>query len=119
MSPDIVAALHPPRLPAAFTAPQWQDFLSAFGIGLLLAALILTVAAPALHRRPRAPRLADRLRATGSLPRQERMVSLARLLAETGGTLPEDQRAALYSGQGDNPEMIEGLIRQAGARRAR
>lgn len=119
MTPDIVAALHPPRLPADFTAPVWQDFLSAFGLGLILAALILTLATPALHRRPRAPRMADRIRAVSGLPVQDRLVALARLLAEAGGQLPEDQRAALYSGQGGDPARIEDLIRQAGGRRVR
>jgi hypothetical protein len=119
MTHDIVAALHPPRLPAEFTTPVWQDFLSAFGVGLLLAALILTIAAPALHRRPRALRMSDRLSAAATMPLQERMAALAQLLAEAGGTLPEDQRTALYSGHGADPEMIEGLVRQAGARRSR
>lgn len=117
MTPDIVAALHPPRLPADFTAPVWQDFLAAFGLGLMLAALILTVVGPILRRKVRAPRLADRLGAAVQLPQAERLAALARLLSEVGGRLPDDQRAALYSGEGDDPERVAQLVRQAGGRR--
>ena len=36
-TPEIVAQLHPPRLPEAFAALHWGDVLAGFGLGLLLA----------------------------------------------------------------------------------
>lgn len=117
MTPDIVAALHAPRLPDYFTAPTGSDFLAAFGIGLILAVVIVTLAAPALHRRPRAVSLADRLKAAADLPPQERALTLVRLIVQRGGTVPQDQRAALYSRAGGDPASLEALLRRGGGRR--
>ena len=116
MTPDVVSQLHPPRLPEAFTALGLHDLLEAFGLGLLLAALVLTLAAPLLTRRPRRPRATERIAAARRLPPEERLLALARLLAERGGALPDDQRTALYAGKGD-PDRIEALILKAGGRR--
>lgn len=110
MTPEIVASLHPPRLPEAFAAPGWDDLLAAFGLGLLLAALVLAVAMPALRRRPRPPRTRERIALAATLPAPERLLALARLLAERGGELPADQRQALYRGQAGDPARIEALI---------
>lgn len=118
MSPDLLASLHPPRLPESFAAAGWDDFLAAFGLGLLLAALVVALAMPALRRRPRRPRVAERIAAAAKLPAPERLLALSRLLAERGGALPADQRAALYRGEGGDPARIEALIlgRKRGAR---
>lgn len=110
MTPDIVASLHPPRLPETFAAPVWGDFLAAFGIGLLLAALVLVIAMPALRRRPRRLRPEDRIAAAARLPAPERLLMLARLLAERGLELPADQRAALYRGDPGDPARLEALL---------
>ena len=108
-TPGIVAQLHPPRLPEAFAALHWGDVLAGFGLGLLLAWGLLILLGPMLRRRPRAIRLPERVAATRGLPAQDRLLALARILSETGGTLPAEQRAALYSGTAD-PEALERLI---------
>ena len=110
MTPDIVSNLHPPRLPEAFAAQGWDDLLAAFGLGLLLAALVLAIAMPALRRRPRPLRIRERIALAARLPGPERLLALAQLLAERGGELPEDQRQALYRGQAGDPARIEALI---------
>lgn len=106
---DLVASLHPPRLPEAFTAPHWGDFLAAFGLGLLAAALILLLIGPALHRRPSPPGLKALATAARNLPTAERLLVLTRLLRESGRDLPEDLRQALYAGRAD-PARIEALV---------
>lgn len=110
MTPAIVADLHPPRLPETFAGLGWPDLLAALGIGLMLAALVVTLAAPLLHRRPHRVAPRARIAAAAQLPPAERLLALAQLLHARGGTLPEDQRAALYSGQGGDPARIEALI---------
>ncbi|MFT4151844.1 MAG: hypothetical protein QM656_16705 [Paracoccaceae bacterium] len=115
MTPEVVAQLHPPRLPQAFTALGPADLLAAFGAGLVLAALVLVVAAPLLRRRPRRLRPAERIAAAATLPPQDRQLALLRLLAEGGGTLPDDLRAAVYAGRAD-PARIEALILGGGRR---
>ncbi|MBV0892111.1 hypothetical protein KTN05_09630 [Paracoccus sp. Z118] len=116
MTPEIVGALHDPRLPEAFTRLTIWDLLLALGLGLLLAALVLTLAAPLLSRRVRRPSLSGRLGHAASLPEGERLLALARIARERGVALPDEARAALYSGQCADPAWIEALIR-AGARR--
>lgn len=111
MTAGIVADLHPPRLPEAFAALHAGDLLAAFGLGLLAAVLLLTLAAPLLRRRPPRPRLSARIDAAAGLPPAARLLALARIVAERGGTLPEDLRAGLYTGEAD-PARIEALIRR-------
>lgn len=121
MSEDLIRALHPPRLPETFAAPGYADFLAAFGLGLLLAALILTLAMPFLRRRTPAPGWRARLAEAELLPAPERNIALAGILRDRGQSLPPEIAGALYSRQGVAPEEIEALIRQAGrsARRAK
>ena len=116
MTADVVAQLYPPRLPESFTALSLFDLVAAFGAGLVLATLVLTIAGPMLRRRPRPPRTAERVAATRTLPAEERLLALTRLLAEAGGTLPDDQRAALYAGGPGAPDRIEAMIPNAGRR---
>ncbi|WP_299359873.1 hypothetical protein [uncultured Paracoccus sp.] len=111
MSIEIVDALHGPRLPEAFTQLTIWDVALALGLGLLLAALILTVAAPLLSRRPARPVLSDQLRRAASLPAQERLLALARLAGDRGVALPDDIKAALYRRGGTDPTRLEDLIR--------
>ena len=113
MIPDIVTAMHHPRLPEPFTAIGWDDLLSMFGLGLLLAVAVLTLFAPILRKRVPPPSLSSRIKAAADLPEQERLLALARLLGERGGSLPEDLRHALYTGQNPDPAKIEALIRSA------
>lgn len=113
--PEMVAMLHPARLPEAFTAPGWDDFLSAFGIGLVAAAALLTLIMPALHRRVRPPSWHSRLAAIARMPPAEGDLARLRLLAEAGVALPPDQRAALYAGRLD-PAALDDLLRRAGRR---
>ena len=116
MTPDIVGALHAPRLPEAFTRLTVWDVMLALGLGLLLAALVLTLAAPLLSRRVRRPSLSGRISDAASLPEGERLLALARIARERGVTLPDETRAALYVGREADPARIEALIR-SGARR--
>lgn len=114
MTPDIVASLHPPRLPEAFTTPGWDDMLAAFGFGLILAALVLIVIAPMLRQRTPRPPLSARIAAAEALPAEERLLALTRLLSERGGALPADQRDALYAGGGGDPARVTALILATG-----
>ena len=69
VDPAIVAALHPPRLPAAFIGTGWQDLLAAFGLGLLLAAPSPSrCSRPLLRPRVRRAGLAARLVRLEALP---------------------------------------------------
>jgi hypothetical protein len=115
MIPEIVAELHPPRLPAEFTAPGWPDLLAAFGLGLILASLAAALVAPMLRPRPRRETTAAALARLRTLPPEERLLGQLRLLAATGTPLPDDLRAALYSPSPPDPDRLDALIR--GARR--
>ncbi len=110
MTPEVVLQLHPPRLPEAFATLGPADLATAFGAGLVLSALVLTVAAPLLRRRPARPALSARIAAARILPPEERLLALTQLLAERGVVLPGDQRRALYTGAAD-PARLEALIR--------
>lgn len=114
MSADLAAALHGPRLPEAFARLSAVDLLAAFGLGLMISALILWLFAPLLIRRPRRASLRQRLAWMASLPTEQRMLALARLAAERGVTLPEEQRQALYSGRGADPGALERAISRKG-----
>ena len=96
MNPDVIAGLHPPRLPATVVATHWQDLLAAFGLGLLVAALLAFLLAPLLRPRPRRESLRRRLDRLAALPPEDRLLGQLRLLAETGTPLPDDLRAELY-----------------------
>src|SRR5690606_12744710 len=98
MKEDLIKALHPPRLPEAYATLGALDLLAAFGIGLLLAALILTLIAPLLQRRPRNPSLSARIEKTRGLPPSERLLALARLLSARGGAIPDEMKPLLYRG---------------------
>lgn len=111
MTENLARALHPPRLPEAFAAPGIGDFLAAFGLGLIFATLILTLAMPALRRRQPVQSLRSQLAKAATLPAQERSLALARIAATTGRPLPPDLQQALYSRAGADPARIEALIR--------
>lgn len=111
MTPDVVADLHPPRLPAAFIDTGWQDLLAAFGLGLVLAALAFALLAPLLKPRPRRESVATRLDRLAALPPGDRLVGQLRLAAETGTALPGDVRAALYGPTPPDPARLDALIR--------
>jgi hypothetical protein len=110
-APSIVAELHPPRLPAEFIATGWQDVLAAFGLGLLLAALVLAVLGPLLRPRPRRESHAARLARLEALPPSERLLGQLALLRERGTPLPDDLRAALYGPTPLDPGRLDALVR--------
>lgn len=110
MTEDLVAALHPPRLPEEFAALGWDDLLAAFGIGMLVAALILLLIGPLLVRRPRLPRLAARIAALEALSPHEHLLALARLQAERGGAVPPELRAGLYAREPADPAALAAAI---------
>ncbi|MBK4218188.1 hypothetical protein JJJ17_19850 [Paracoccus caeni] len=112
MNPDLLRSLHPPRLPEAFAGWNVADLLAAFGVGLLLAALVLTILSPMLRRRVPLPGIAERISAAADLPPQERELALVRLLAERGGTLTKEQRQRIYTGKGGDPAALEAQIRR-------
>jgi hypothetical protein len=108
--PPIVAELHPPRLPAAFTDTGWQDLLAAFGLGLLLAALAFALFRPLLSPRPRRETLAARLGRLEALPPSDRLLGQLALLREQRVTLPDDLRAALYTPEPPDPARLDDLL---------
>ena len=110
VDPDIVAALHPPRLPAAFIGTGWQDLLAAFGLGLLLATLAFALLAPLLRPRVRRASLATRIVRLEALPPGDRLVGQLVLLRERGTPLPDDLRAALYGPTPPDPARLDDLI---------
>lgn len=110
MNADLVSQLHPPRLPVAFTQLGWPDLLAGFGVGLVLAALVILLATPFLNSRPRPKSLARRLEDIRALPPPQRLQELARLHADQGRTLPDDLRHALYAASPDRPDQIADQI---------
>ncbi|MEZ5797747.1 MAG: hypothetical protein R3D63_09925 [Paracoccaceae bacterium] len=113
---ELVAQLHGPRLPEGYAAMGWDDVLAAVGLGLVLAAAVLAVLGPVLRPRARPARRGAQIAEAARLPPQDRLLALARLLHDLGGTLPEDQRAALYAGLPGDPARVEALILAAGWR---
>lgn len=106
----LIAQLHPPRLPAEATALAPGDLLAAFGLGLLLAALLAALAGPLLARRPHRETTPERLRHLAGLPPGDRLVEQLRLLADQGTRLPDDVRAALYGRTPPDPARLDALI---------
>lgn len=114
MTPEIVAVLHPPRLPGDFAAAGWADLLAAFGLGLLLAAGIAALLGPALRPRPARPTAAAEIARLRALPSQDRLLGLLRLAASRGVALPADLRAQIYGPTPPDPRRIEALLRGEG-----
>lgn len=114
MTPEIIADLNPPRLPAEFIATGWQDLLAAFGLGLVVAALAAALIGPLLRPRPRRQRIADRLAQLRSLPPDERLIGQLRLMEATGAPLPESMRVALYGRTPPDPAALDDLVRRKG-----
>lgn len=114
MSADVVAHLHPPRLPEAFTQGTAADYLLAFGIGLALAALLIGFLAPALQRRAPRPSRAQTLAEARALPSGAAMLALADLAQRRGIALTAEERAALYS---ENPGAAAEALAQRLQRR--
>lgn len=118
MNQDLIASLHPPRLPESFAALGIYDLLAAFGFGLMLAALLLAICTPLLRRRIRKPGINERLRAAAVLPPQERALQLTRLLKERGGTLSQREQSQLYTGESLDLTALEKRVRHARRGRA-
>jgi len=109
---EIVPLLHPPRLPESFTAGGSADLLLAFGLGLLLAGVIVMLASPLLVTRPRSRPLRAHLADLDRLPAIDRLHGLALLAHERGIALTEAERAALYGGGA----MVDDAVASLGAR---
>lgn len=96
---EVVATLHPVRLPADFARLGWQDGLAALSLGILAGLILLILVRPLLTRKPD-PRAALRaeLARIRTLPAQERLFRQAALLARVSDAVPraEDWRQALY-----------------------
>lgn len=121
MTPEeLVSRLAPVRVPADFARFGLQDALAAVALGLL-AGVVLSVLLRALTA-PRARTVADvraRIAAMTHLPPQARMVALAGLLRDMGGTVPSAMSNALYDPNATtDPAPLEEAV-LAAARRAR
>jgi hypothetical protein len=102
----LLAALAPPRLPAALSALSVAEYLALLGIGLALGALVVAALRPLT--RARAPR--QRLAALRALPVPVRMLALARRL----GHLPPALRPAAYgAAEPPSDRRIERIARRA------
>jgi hypothetical protein len=108
---DLIAALPDGRLPPGLTALGPLDLLALFGAGLVAAGLLSLLIAPFLGRRPSRKAL---IRATRTLPPQERLLAVARIL----GHLPEVLRPAAYGREEPPPgKTIERIaLNSRGAR---
>lgn len=113
MNQDLIQTLNPPRLPADFVRTGAADLLAAFGIGLLIAAVLVFVLAPLLQRRPPRRRSTEVLRELRAMPAPERLIAAARLLAERGLALPETYSAALYRNAPYDTQALERLVAEA------
>ena len=121
MTPEeLVSRLAPVRVPADFARFGLQDALVAVALGLL-AGVVLSVLLRALTA-PRTRTVEDvraRSAAMTHLPPQERMVALAGLLRDMGGTVPSAMSNALYDPNATtDPAPLEEAV-LAAARRAR
>lgn len=80
---EIVAQLHPPRLPVNFSEVTWQDACGAFGIGVLIGIVIYAVLRLLLTRRESfADRAEKDLKSWRDLPGPERHYRQTRLWVE-------------------------------------
>lgn len=86
---DVIAALPGGRLPPDLMTLHFADMLALFGSGLVLAVLAAVLFMPFVRRRPSTR---AQIRATRSLPPEERLLEIARIL----GRLPEGLRRAAY-----------------------
>lgn len=98
---ELIAALPDGRLPPELMTLYPADLLVIFGAGLILSALMSLMLRPFVARRPSRKSL---IRATRSLPPEERLLAIARIL----GQLPEELRPAAYkTGPMPTDESIE------------
>ena len=118
MSAEVAAKLHPPRFPESFTGIGPADLLLAFGLGLLLAALLLMLLRPVMRGRKHAEPWHQRLQTAADLPPSEAMPRLAALAQERGLSLTMSESDALY--RSPSPEVATALaqrLKQHGGRR--
>ncbi|MBD1547591.1 hypothetical protein [Roseibium aggregatum] len=86
---ELIAALPDGRLPPDLMTLGPSDLLLAFGVGLIVSALLSMLLAPFVRRRPSRKAL---IRATRGLPPEERLLAIAKIV----GRLPEELRPAAY-----------------------
>jgi|GEM_PF-824516 len=108
---ELIAALPEGRLPPELMALGPSDLLALFGLGLAASALLSLLLAPFLARRPSRK---VRIRATRTLPPEERLLAIGRIL----GHLPEELRPSAYGREAPPPDRtIERIaLRSRGAR---
>ncbi len=99
MSEDdiVLKALADIRWPPVSESALWSEALLALGLGLVLA--LAVAALLRLATEPRAPvrvPMGARVADAAGLPLPERLATLAALARDTGITVPDDIRAALY-----------------------
>ncbi|WP_269583845.1 hypothetical protein [Roseibium sp. Sym1] len=105
---ELIAALPEGRLPPDLMTLGPADLLALFGAGLVISALLASLAAPFLTRRPSRRTL---IKAARDLPPEERLLAIARIL----GHLPEELRPAAYGSKPPPPdETIERIALKAG-----
>lgn len=93
---ELVEALRPIRLPAAFAEVGLLDVLAAFAAGAIAAYLLLLVLRPLQTRRTDPVAQAQReIDALATLPPQERAVGLARMHARLSAGGPATRPAVL------------------------
>ena len=114
MNAEVARQLHPPRLPESFVGWTPADALLAFGLGLLLAGVLLALLGPALRPRPRRIGLREEIRRALALPPGEAMQALAALARRRGLSLTPAEEAAVYAH--DPGPMVESLAKRLGAR---
>ncbi|MDB6177206.1 hypothetical protein PAF17_06750 [Paracoccus sp. Z330] len=101
---QMLAALHPPRIPIDMATPGWQEIIALAGLGMLTAVGCFVIMRPFLRRH--ASR-ASRIRATRGLPPQERLLAIARIT----GYLPDRLRPAAYGKEpAPTDDQIERII---------
>lgn len=105
---EMLAALAPPRMPAAMANLSTTEILALVAIGMGLGLLVGVVILPLTRRREKRKKV--RLAELRALPVPERLLMLARLL----GRLPPSLRAAAYGAEPPPPDhVIERAARRA------
>lgn len=117
---EVVAALHPPRLPVGTAALGPGALIAAFGLGLLIALVLFALARPAFRARRKAAGPPDFIAGLAALPPEARPLAAARLFTRLGAAPPESVTTRLYR-PGSPPldaETLDNALRAAWAEAA-
>lgn len=94
---EVVAALHPPRLPMGTASLGPGALIAAFGLGLLIALALFAFARPAFRARREAVKPSDLLAGLATLPPEARPLAAARLFSRLGAAPPDAVTTRLYA----------------------